>query len=569
MGHWETKAWVTCDIEVWDTTRDLDFPVTKDKNIVQSARDESEGRRTNFIVSPEILRYNRQVLEKEAQEEDPNECIRTLRDLVSQWSQEKDTMDPTSPGEDMPMGDKNLATQMGWCPIQNGWVASWTGFTNHERHKGNRGWESTSIPLQWSDPLPLLVVSGTAQVGKNYLLDEKCPVRGFVSVAPTSLVWKDRVGSYEVKLTQGLPVSLHAQYSWTIPSGAWTHRLALFRGEPEKLVRVFHNERLRQEVLEKTGHCSPKWTVLRSLQQVYGARKIRGCTIIDAPPFFESSGREESAERMNRDTTDEGSMSDDEERDMSIFWGDNKGPVVMVWDGMLPGEKESAKKIITEENDWIIWRVTPSRGASGERAGTDRQFQETTWYHTNDIRTTACSWDMEIWVPKSEKSFSPESIEQIWEAWRNDTPKDECKVQLEGPEKKWWADTEMGLLRSYWFAGYVRASDGSVGTGSMGAVFVWLDRLKCGSERIGSEEERTSSGRAEMGVYAAILRRTPDHEDLVTATDSEVLCRVVGRWVGQGGKASLANTADADTLEYILTKLAARIATKSRTFWSK
>jgi hypothetical protein len=51
---------------------------------------------------------------------------------------------------------------------------------------------------------------------------------------------------------------------------------------------------------------------------------------------------------------DEGAVPDAEERDPSVFWGDNKGPVVMVWDGMLPGEQESAKKIITEENDWII-----------------------------------------------------------------------------------------------------------------------------------------------------------------------------------------------------------------------
>ena len=138
-----------------------------------------------------------------------------------------------------------------------------------------------------------------------------------------------------------------------------------------------------------------------------------------------------------------------------------------------------------------------------------------------------------------------------------------------GPEEEWWAGTEMGLLWDYWFDGHVTASDGSVGTGSMGAGFVWLDRSKCGSERVGREEEGTSSGRAEMGAYAAILRRTPDNEDLVTATDSEVLCRVVGRWVGQGGKASLANTADADILEYILTKLAARIEAKSRTFLIK
>ena len=72
-----------------------------------------------------------------------------------------------------------------------------------------------------------------------------------------------------------------------------------------------------------------------------------------------------------------------------------------------------------------------------------------------------------------------------------------------------------------------------------------------------------------MGAYAVILRRTPDHEDLVTVTDSEVLCPVVGRWVGQGGKASLVNTVDADILQYILGKLAARITAKSRTFLVK
>ena len=87
----------------------------------------SEGRRTNFIVSPEILRFSRQVLEKEAPEEETNECIRTLGELVSQWHQEEDTMDHTFPEEEMTTRDQNLETQMGWCPMQNTWVTSWTG----------------------------------------------------------------------------------------------------------------------------------------------------------------------------------------------------------------------------------------------------------------------------------------------------------------------------------------------------------------------------------------------------------------------------------------------------------
>ena len=43
-GHWETRMWETCDIEVWVTTRDLGFPVTKDRDIVKSTRDAGEGR---------------------------------------------------------------------------------------------------------------------------------------------------------------------------------------------------------------------------------------------------------------------------------------------------------------------------------------------------------------------------------------------------------------------------------------------------------------------------------------------------------------------------------------------
>ncbi len=38
------------------------------------------------------------------------------------------------------------------------------------------------------------------------------------------------------------------------------------------------------------------------------------------------------------------------------------------------------------------------------------------------------------------------------------------------------------------------------------------------------------------------------------------------RWVGQGGKTSVGNTVHTDILEYILSKLVVRIATKSRNF---
>ena len=88
-------------------------------------------------------------------------------------------------------------------------------------------------------------------------------------------------------------------------------------------------------------------------------------------------------------------------------------------------------------------------------------------------------------------------------------------------------------------------------------------------ERIGRDEEGTSSGRAELGGYTVILKHTPDTQDLLTVTDSEVLCRLIRRWIGQGGKASLANTADADILDFIIGKLRARKKTNARRFLVK
>ena len=263
------------------------------------------------------------------------------------------------PGTDEDTEDQGLSRRLGWCPMKNEWVTPWTGGGNSaigrdDKGGGNGRWESPSTPLQWTDPEPLLTVPGTPQVGKNFFLDEVGPVRGFVSVALVSLTWKDRVGRFEVKLTQGLSVSLQSQYSWTIPSGAWTHRRAHFKGEPEELIKLFHNGRLRQEGLERAGHRSPTWTVLRSLQKVYGAKRIRGCTIIDAPPSFESAGSEKLPEAEGTDKGLEGSSPTQDEGGATVYWGDDQGPVVMVWDGMLPGEQEKAKTIISDEKDWII-----------------------------------------------------------------------------------------------------------------------------------------------------------------------------------------------------------------------
>jgi hypothetical protein len=246
----------------------------------------------------------------------------------------------------------------------------------------------------------------------------------------------------------------HTQRKGTVPSGAWTHRRALFRGDPEKLVRLFHRDRVRRERLEKAGHRSPKWEVLLSLKQVHGARKVRVCTIIDTPHFFESAGREERQPREKMEGEGEGSPPprDSETTTTTVFWGDDEGPVVMVWNGMTQKEEVISQTVISGEEDWVIWRIKPTQSKLGENAAGDRIHQEATvfleefgtrleralsrgsksqkgsengrgggftsrkdWYRLNDIRTVAYDRDMEIWVPKAGSAPAPDRIETVWE----------------------------------------------------------------------------------------------------------------------------------------------------------
>jgi hypothetical protein len=127
--------------------------------------------------------------------------------------------------------------------MENQWVVRCLGETEgpsdwQEMVGRGKRWEATSTSLQWYDSQPLPSVPDTPQVGRDFYLDEPCAAKGFVSVTPTSLVWKDRAGKFDMKFTQGVATSIHAQYSWTVPSGAWAHRRALFRGDAAELVRL-------------------------------------------------------------------------------------------------------------------------------------------------------------------------------------------------------------------------------------------------------------------------------------------------------------------------------------------
>ena len=83
------------------------------------------------------------------------------------------------------------------------------------------------------------------------------------------------------------------------------------------------------------------------------------------------------------------------------------------------------------------------------------------------------------------------------------------------------------------------------------------------------EDEGTRSNRPELGGLLLALEATSKTDDLLVACDNEAVLKVIRKWVGQGGKATLATAPDADILRDVLGQLHNRIQAGAATFLVK
>ena len=67
--------------------------------------------------------------------------------------------------------------------------------------------------------------------------------------------------------------------------------------------------------------------------------------------------------------------------------------------------------------------------------------------------------------------------------------------------------------------------------------------------RVGREEEGTSSNRPELGGIVLALQSAALSEDVLLLCDNAAVLCAIKKWVGQGGKATLATATDADILQ--------------------
>jgi ribonuclease HI len=177
---------------------------------------------------------------------------------------------------------------------------------------------------------------------------------------------------------------------------------------------------------------------------------------------------------------------------------------------------------------------------------------------------------MTAWVHKECTTLDQTSIVNLHQAWNCTEKKDECEVRLTGLGRDYWLGSEAGRVGSYEFQGAVFGIDGSNHEGHMGSGCCRLGAPEVDKQaRVGREEEGTSSNRPELGGVVLALRQAELSEDVLILCDNESVLKAIKKWIGQGGRATLANAPDADILREIVELLRTRIEAGRATFFVK
>ena len=155
-----------------------------------------------------------------------------------------------------------------------------------------------------------------------------------------------------------------------------------------------------------------------------------------------------------------------------------------------------------------------------------------------------------------------------------------CMLNLSHPEQQWRSIEENEALRGreifcdavanemkdgYRPVGQLRERLALIGVGygdfikANGRVFTPVDNTQRKWTRIGREEEGTSSFRPELAALLMLLRAVREEQDVVALLDCKIEMTEIRKWIGEGSRAFLAGTANADIVQEIIETIRTRV----------
>ena len=609
------------DMTVWLTTREMGFALAAEQDELAEAKDDLEGKPTGRWIAPQIEKFLRKLKagEERMNVDDEQEEARMYAEALTMLD---DWGNPN--GERVARRESDESTKIG-------------------------EWESASEPMVAKEPKVIRDVDINLEIGQSWFFNHEIPKpksgEGYVRTVSEPFRWTEECAGIQVLNTEGRATSTDPKQEWVITSMQWNFLKAKNRQEHNgvmqgrALVERLHTESMAQEKLERQGNRCLTWRMLRSLQAVFEATTLHGGTMVTAAPFFDTA-----------------------KRGKIVFWGDGKGPEVVLWDTLDEEDRRSWKEAHRECKDYIVVRRKPLRVkekgktkqqicppgrcvlelSRGEQKGKPdckesegkeqrgRGQRAAGWWKRGDVQATLNEYGIECWMHAelTDPEIGEDQLRMIKASWECIAAKDECQIKLNEREAQYWLGTEPGQLGVLGFRGVVAAADGSDSDGRMGAGFctlnwrmpgdqwrmadadeklkgreIFLDemarditegyspseRLKerlelmgvaygdyirvqdkvftpvddrvRGWARVGREEEGTSSYRAELAALLMLLRKVQIESDVAVLLDCKSEITEIGKWLGEGSRATMAGVANEDLLRPIIEMLRQRVET--------
>jgi ribonuclease HI len=540
------------DQKVWATTAEAGFPLEEEEEEIHNERDKWEGKQTARFLHPAI-----------------SDMAQLLNGIENQ-------------------GRNLTKTQRAVIQLDNDWM---NPANDPHAVKWHRKWEENPPPPRAKDPPRIRdYQEQSLKLGSTFYLDHPRPnttEHGIIHIEVESKIWIDNYEGIEIYTKAGLSTSTDLARSFTILCGTWAHLQARTApGHRPHLIQEIAEAYQTQEELESTDHRTPTRYVLRALKKSTKANRIHGLTSVAAPGFFKNASRGPSA-----------------------LWGEKNvnDTVIYVWDSMDNADRENSLQDIQKAKTSIIWKERDDAWSGRLLAAgltkipimTDKKIRAQGirakgWWRTGELKTsmTPANHKLECWTPTSLPSHTQSALtnalQQALQSPSNTDNKDECILDLIGPERDYWNGTEAGRLKAYNFPGTCAAGDGSnhEKTKAMGAGFCTLKELHWGRRDlrdresilrhnarycagVGRGNEGASSNRAEHAALLLCLRKTHRTQDLLYLTDSESLLKTISKWIGEGTRANLATTPDGDIVREIIQILQERVTAGANTFLIK
>jgi hypothetical protein len=199
--------------------------------------------------------------------------------------------------------------------------------------------------------------------------------------------------------------------------------------------------------------------VLRALQSLLLSTQLQVESEVEARFFFPNAGR--------------GTVR---------FWGNEQGPTVFLWDGLVEEGLEECERTIQTRKDWIVWsrsrpikgdctprgfehlgktvfcgKANQSKKEQGEPKAEEgiedeapnnvnpigRARRQKGWWKRGVVETKLKTVNMTVWVHNECDIMDEDALLRLQGAWENPQQKDECSVCMDDLEWDYWMGTEV------------------------------------------------------------------------------------------------------------------------------